>query len=327
MRRFRYSIALCTCLLLSVAALSTRAGTLTVGALNDNTMYSESDTLSNGAGQRLFAGKNGLGDTRRGLIRFDVSAIPMGASVDSVVLQLYLDRTLPGSSPVELHRVLADWGEGTSVGAAGEGGGGPATPGDATWGQRFFGSAQPWGTPGGDFAAGASASRSVGAVAFYTWSSAALASDVSFWMHNPSLNDGWIVIGDETSNGTAKGFATHENSTVSNRPSLTIYYTEATAAESLTPAVRLLPARPNPFNPTTTLQYQLPRTAHARIAIYNAGGKLVRVLVDDVVESGLHEVRWNGRNAHGEGVASGVYLVRLQTPGVASQVQKIVLLK
>ena len=73
----------------------------------------------------------------------------------------------------------------------------------------------------------------------------------------------------------------------------------------------LVGAVPNPFNPTTSITFGLPMTAHARVTIYNTAGQVVRVLVDGPTEPGIHSVSWNGRDGAGRPVASGVYLCRL----------------
>jgi len=83
---------------------------------------------------------------------------------------------------------------------------------------------------------------------------------------------------------------------------------------------------PNPFNPTVTLPFSLPRDGHVRLTVWNAAGQRVRVLVDEVAGAGLHEVQWDGRDEVGRSVASGLYLVRLVAGGTV-QLQKVTLLK
>lgn len=318
-------------LLLVLGAVVPRAhaASIALGASKDNTLYAEFDTLSNGAGTRMFAGRNSPGNVRRGLVAFDLTlTVPAGAVIDSVVLQLYLAQTGAGTRTVALHRLAADWGEGSSVASGGEGGGASATAGDATWTQRFFGAAQPWAAAGGDFDPAPAASRPVGAVGFYAWRSAALTSDVAFWIANPSLNYGWEVIGDEGVPATAKAFSTRQAAEAAQRPMLTIYYTEApTPAGSLPGATRLFPARPNPFNPITTIRFHVAARTHVRLDVLDARGRRVRTLVDAVTPAGPHEVTWRGEDALGTRVASGVYFVRLSGPNLAAQIQKLVLVK
>jgi hypothetical protein len=83
---------------------------------------------------------------------------------------------------------------------------------------------------------------------------------------------------------------------------------------------------PNPFNPTTTIQYQLPERTHVRLTIYNVMGQRVRVLVDEPKPQGRYKVMWDGRNDAGEAVASGVYFYRMTTQGF-EMTKKMVLLR
>ena len=100
------------------------------------------------------------------------------------------------------------------------------------------------------------------------------------------------------------------------------------ASVSLPLAFRLEQNHPNPFNPSTTISFQLPGGAATRITlkVYDLRGKVVRTLIDDVREPGVHTAFWDGRDDSGRGVASGVYLYRLKA-GDFSQTRKMVLLK
>ena len=124
---------------------------------------------------------------------------------------------------MELHKLLADWGEGTSIAPGEEGDGAPATPNDATWRHRFFDTIF-WSTQGGDFSATVSASQSVGPLGQYTWSSAQMVADVQGWLDNPASNFGWLMLGDESVFLTAKRFDTRESASP---PVLAITYIPA----------------------------------------------------------------------------------------------------
>jgi hypothetical protein len=89
---------------------------------------------------------------------------------------------------------------------------------------------------------------------------------------------------------------------------------------------RLLQNYPNPFNPNTTIRYELPQQSKVHLAVYNIRGQLVRVLFDGSRPLGPHEVTWDGKDASGTLVASGVYFYRL-TAGTFVQTKKMVLLK
>lgn len=88
----------------------------------------------------------------------------------------------------------------------------------------------------------------------------------------------------------------------------------------------LLPNYPNPFNPVTTLRYQLPKTTNLRLAIYNVLGQHIRTLVDATQDAGHYAVQWDGRNLHGDSVSSGVYLYHLESQ-VHAMTRKMLLLR
>lgn len=92
------------------------------------------------------------------------------------------------------------------------------------------------------------------------------------------------------------------------------------------PALTLGQNQPNPFNPSTSISFQLAGRAHARLFIYDVNGARVRTLVDREMAAGSHRVDWNGTNSRGETVASGVYYYRLEA-GSASETKQMVLLK
>jgi hypothetical protein len=81
------------------------------------------------------------------------------------------------------------------------------------------------------------------------------------------------------------------------------------------PALRLEANRPNPFNPTTRLAFELPVAAPVRLAIYDVSGRLVRLLVDGNREAGRHEITWHGRDQADRQLGSGIYFYRLEALG------------
>ncbi len=83
---------------------------------------------------------------------------------------------------------------------------------------------------------------------------------------------------------------------------------------------------PNPFNPSTTLRFALPKACHAELVVYNTLGQKVATIVDRQMEAGHHLVVWDGRDGGGQQVASGVYFYRLNA-GEFSQTKKMMLLK
>jgi len=91
-------------------------------------------------------------------------------------------------------------------------------------------------------------------------------------------------------------------------------------------ATALAQNSPNPFNPATTIAFDLAVTQRVRITIYDGSGRPVRTLVDGVRDAGSNKVEWNGRDNAGNAVASGVYFYRLFA-GTTQLTRKMVLLK
>jgi hypothetical protein len=89
---------------------------------------------------------------------------------------------------------------------------------------------------------------------------------------------------------------------------------------------RVLGNYPNPFNPSTTIAYEIDRGADVTLAIHDATGRLVRVLFRGREDAGRHEVPWDGVDGQGARAASGVYFVRLDALGTADT-GRLVLLK
>jgi flagellar hook assembly protein FlgD len=68
---------------------------------------------------------------------------------------------------------------------------------------------------------------------------------------------------------------------------------------------------PNPFNPSTTITYALPRAVEVKLVIFDLMGRRVRTLVEQTQPAGRYAVIWDGRNEHGEPVASGTFIYQL----------------
>ncbi|HOF60271.1 MAG TPA: right-handed parallel beta-helix repeat-containing protein [Candidatus Latescibacteria bacterium] len=71
---------------------------------------------------------------------------------------------------------------------------------------------------------------------------------------------------------------------------------------------------PNPFNPTTTIRFGLPVEGRVQLVVYDVTGRVIRTLVDNQMEAGVHAVTWDGRDAVGRDAASGTYIYRLVAP-------------
>ncbi len=83
---------------------------------------------------------------------------------------------------------------------------------------------------------------------------------------------------------------------------------------------------PNPFNPATTIRFDLPRAVHVKLSAYNVKGELVATLVDRYMTAGRKEVAWTATSDQGKAVASGIYFYRL-VAGDYVQTRKMVLLR
>lgn len=83
---------------------------------------------------------------------------------------------------------------------------------------------------------------------------------------------------------------------------------------------------PNPFNPETTIKYEISRQTHVVLKVMNLLGQEVRTLIDEEQSPGLYEVRWDGKDNHGQRVASGAYLYRMESKDFV-QVRKMVFIQ
>lgn len=191
----------------------------------DTTLYeSSTGAFSNALGAHFFAGRTNQGELRRGLIAFDLTVIPAGSTINSVRLDLYNDRG-SGSNAFTLHRMLQDWGEGTSnAGNASDGQGVAPTPGDATWLHASFPNVL-WTTPGGDFAPTVSARTVVNAQDLFAWQAPGMIADVQAWVDDPASNFGWMLRGNETTNRSARRFVSGDTTNFFQWPVLTVNYT------------------------------------------------------------------------------------------------------
>ena len=88
----------------------------------------------------------------------------------------------------------------------------------------------------------------------------------------------------------------------------------------------LHPNMPNPFNPETTIRFELPQATEATLEVFDVLGQKVKTLVSGSLQAGTHSTIWHGRNDLGAQVGNGVYLYRLQA-GEFTQMRRMLLLK
>lgn len=237
-RRTAAALALGACLasVADAATLQLRQGLNGYTGTADNSIFQDNPNNSSGGFPYLYVGKTQSASPRRILLKFNLAALPANAQVSSATLQLNVsDISRPGNMAVSLHKVTAPWVEGNApIPSASQGGTGTAAePGDSTWNHA----SQPgtaWVTPGGDHAAGVSASGTIGGTLTTTLiSGGTLAADIQAWAAAPGTNNGWLLIGDEAGIGNAKRlYSSEAPSTL--QPTLFIEYTSAgpTAAEN-----------------------------------------------------------------------------------------------
>jgi hypothetical protein len=236
--------------LIAVATSQAVAATVALSPSKDNSLIQRTDPnaqLSNAQGDMVVGrtGQDGSGPStptisiRRGLVAFNVAgSVPAGATITGVTLTMRETTGMNGDRQIELHRVLEDWGEGTSFFNGGQGA--PAQNDDATWLYTFYNFANPvasptWTTAGGSFSPTVSGSTIVydsvapGPIfptgSSFTWSSASnpqMIADVQNWLDSPTTNFGWLLkIDDESIGQTAKRLASGESATA---PLLEITY-------------------------------------------------------------------------------------------------------
>lgn len=175
----------------------------------DTTIFSVNTIGNSGAADGIRAGKNGQGENRRILIRFDVSAIPTQAMIVDTTLEMFVT-DIPGNTAGmtthSLHRVLQDWVEGTGTNMNGE-----TVSGAVTWNAAKEG-IEAWHSPGGTYEIAVSAQAVVPSVlqAAAVWSDVRMIADVQDWINGTTENYGWIIIGDESAARSVRGYASSE---------------------------------------------------------------------------------------------------------------------
>jgi hypothetical protein len=221
--------------LLAALPVGASAETVEIDAARDATLIeSPTGALANGAGSALFVGRTGqeAGSRRRALLAFEVAgALPGGARVTDVSLELELSESHPEPIEIGVHRVATDWSEGPSQASGGSGA--PASTGDATWLHARYDTAL-WAHAGGDFAAAPSAVGEFTEEGSYALHGAALAADVQGWLDAPAGNHGWLLLGGEDAPSTVKRFLSRESGEAG--PRLVVEYEPACEAADLPPA-------------------------------------------------------------------------------------------
>ncbi len=100
----------------------------------------------------------------------------------------------------------------------------------------------------------------------------------------------------------------------------------STASYNIPEKFELYNNYPNPFNPTTTLRFDLPEVSNVHLTIYNMLGQKIKSFNMEGISAGSHSVTWNANNDHGDPVGAGVYLYQLRAKDFV-KTRKMVLLK
>ncbi len=201
-------------------------------AVKDADIFGDSTSNADGAGPFMRAGATSGGAARRALVQFDLTTIPAGSTITAATLTLYSStgaNNNTATTPVKIYKITQSWSEGPSAtGTVAGGGGGSGTAavaGDVTWIRRTYNSTS-WTTPGGTHAATESATTNVPETSGpRNWTGAQVLADVQAWYANSSTNFGWILIGDENNDQSARRFSTRQHTTSSQRPVLSVTYT------------------------------------------------------------------------------------------------------
>lgn len=102
------------------------------------------------------------------------------------------------------------------------------------------------------------------------------------------------------------------------------------AEESSSPAPRISSLEqnyPNPFSSSTAISYTLPYESNVELVIYDAGGRVIRTLVEGNRSAGTHTIIWDGRDSHGRSVPNGAYFCQLRSAANVEAMKPMLLLK
>ena len=82
---------------------------------------------------------------------------------------------------------------------------------------------------------------------------------------------------------------------------------------------------PNPFNPSTTVEFSVPKQGPVAVRVYDLQGRQVSTLTDESLPAGVYRVKWDGRDRHGRDVASGIYFATMENEGSRTSVRMTLL--
>ena len=92
------------------------------------------------------------------------------------------------------------------------------------------------------------------------------------------------------------------------------------------PEITQISNYPNPFNPTTTISFDLASEPNVNITVYNVKGQKVKQLMNEQLSIGQHSIEWNGKDTNNKSVSSGIYFYKISA-GKSTSMRKMLLLK
>lgn len=126
-------------------------------------------------------------------------------------------------------------------------------------------------------------------------------------------------------NGTIYGLQGNRNPFIDRPEFASSMYVTTGVDDAPAATFRLRGNVPNPFNPSTTIRFELPRECDVVLSIYDVSGRRVAVLADAAYGPGEHEIVWAGRDARGARVASGVYFCRMEADSFEGTTRMVLL--
>ncbi|MGH7599582.1 MAG: DUF7594 domain-containing protein, partial [bacterium] len=183
---------------------------------------------------------------------------------------------------------------------------------------NYLGTSTPWTETGLKY----NNAPAISGTALSTVGSVTVGQVVEFDVTAAIAGNGTISFGMKNSSSTSVYYSSKEGST---KPELVIQVSSGAAgkmvdiiSETVSPLPErfdLSPNYPNPFNAQTVIEYALPKEEKVRLIIYNIAGQMVRTLVDESLPAGYKRVLWNGADAYGREVSTGIYFFQLQFGG------------
>ena len=139
-----------------------------------------------------------------------------------------------------------------------------------------------------------------------------LGHDISMGLHSFDVSNNSLIVGtpNDPTVGTQIGAVYIYRDSLSSQQQSTI--TSIKAQEELPSEFSLAQNHPNPFNPTTKINYALPVTSKVKVSIYDITGRLIKTFKAEEQSAGYHRFEWNSTNSNGIRVASGVYIYRME---------------